>query len=72
MASPKERRIIKRNFRKICPISGCRSKPQVKLLNHLAYAHKNLTQQERAKYIKDAEKISRYEKNKVLPYRPVL
>ena len=61
-----KRKKDKRNFRKICPISGRKSKPQVKLSNHFVNAHKNLTRKECAKHIGEAKKISRYEKNRVV------
>ena len=62
---PKRKR-YKRNFRKICPIPGCKAKPQVKLSNHFDSTHKNLTPAERANYIGGAKKIPRYEKNRVV------
>ena len=58
----------KRNYgwpwRKVCPIAGCKSKPQVKPSNHFDSAHKDLTPEKRALYLETAKKIPRHEKKK--------
>ena len=63
-SKPKSKRRI---WMKICPIEGCRSKPQVKLSNHFDEKHKNLTPQQRYDYLNSAKVIPRKEGN-----RPVL
>ena len=65
-SSGKPKKCNRRNFRKVCPIPGCQAKPQVKLSNHFDKFHRQITKEERRLLIKNAKKIPRFEKNRVV------
>ena len=65
----KRRQLLRKSCRssrklKQCPIEGCRSKPQVKLSNHLTYKHPDLSKAEREEALKNAKAVPTKETRK--------
>ena len=52
-------RLNKEKYRKyrLCPVEGCKSKPQKKLANHLTSYHPELTANERKRYLRKAKVV---------------
>ena len=59
---PNERKLPQRRLR-LCPVPGCRSKPQVKLSNHLTYAHSGMSAAERQQALRNAKVVEKSRAN---------
>jgi hypothetical protein len=46
-------------YHRVCPVPGCRSKPQKKLSQHLCYKHPYLTPKQRQRFLQVARRIGR-------------
>ena len=60
----KHKRVDKR-YHRWCPIPNCPAKPQKKLPNHFDSYHKNLSKEDRARYLKLAKHVPRGEKRPI-------
>ena len=74
----KRRQLLRKSYKssrkmKQCPIERCRSKPQVKLSNHLTYKHPDLSKAEREEALRKAKAVPAKDTKKGRPRhcRPV-
>ena len=54
-----------KRYHRWCPIPNCPAKPQKKLPNHFDRYHKNLSKEDRARYLKLAKRVPRGEKRPI-------
>ncbi|XP_064389223.1 mucin-2-like isoform X2 [Halichondria panicea] len=52
----KERKVTPKRYKKWCPLPGCRSKPQVKISQHLKNMHPELTHSDRMTALRNARR----------------